>query len=178
MPGIADFKANFKGGARPNLFKAIMTFPDNNKNTSELASYMIKAAQLPSDVIGVIEVPFRGRKLKIAGDRTFEPWTITVTNDSDMSIRNAFESWMNLINAHRENASAYSIAGDPLGYMTNIDIIQLDRDGDETGTKTYTFIDAWPTNIGAIELNAENPDIIEEFTVELQYQYWTSNTTS
>jgi hypothetical protein len=175
---ISDFKANFKGGARPNLYKVVVTFPDNNRNTTELATFMIKAASLPGSTIAPIPVPYRGRQLQVAGDRTFEPWTITVVNDGDMIVRNAFESWMNLVNAHEDNTSAYSTIGDPLGYMSTMSVTQLDRDGDEAGTKTYEFIDAFPTDISAVELGYETNDAVEEFTVTMSYQYWTSNTTT
>jgi hypothetical protein len=144
----------------------------------ERASFMIKAAQLPSSVIGQIEVPYRGRKLKVAGDRTFESWTITVINDTTFDIRNAFESWMDRVNSHSRNVSADAVVGQHLNYLRNMEVVQLDRDGDEAGIKTYTFIDAYPINIGAIELNYETVDAVEEFTVELSYQYWTSDTTT
>ena len=178
MPSISDFKSNFNGGARPNLFKCRINFPDGNKNTMERASFMIKAAQLPSSVIGQIEVPYRGRKLKVAGDRTFESWTITVINDTTFDIRNAFESWMDRVNSHSRNVSADAVVGQHLNYLRNMEVVQLDRDGDEAGIKTYTFIDAYPINIGAIELNYETVDAVEEFTVELSYHYWTSDTTT
>lgn len=176
MTGISDFKANFKGGARPNLFKCIITFPNNSKSLSEKASFLIKGAQLPGDVIAPIEVPYQGRKLKVAGDRTFEPWTITVINDVDMEVRNEFEKWMNLINSHKTNTSAYSATGNHLAYMADMEVIQLDRDGNDTkGTKKYEFKDAFPTNISPIDLNFETNDAIEEFTVEVNYQYWESD---
>jgi hypothetical protein len=178
MPGISDFKSNFNGGARPNLFKVRINFPGGDKNTMERASFMIKAAQLPSSVIGQIEVPFRGRKLKVAGDRTFEPWTITVINDTAFDVRNAFELWMDRVNSHSRNISADAAVGQHLNYYADMEVIQLDRDGNEDGIKNYTFIDAFPTNIGAIDLNYETNDAVEEFTVELQYQYWMSNTTT
>lgn len=172
MSALDNFKAKLKGGgARPNLFKVNIPFPSATGGSSELASFMIKAASLPSSVIAPIPVPFRGRKLNIAGDRTFEPWTITVINDTSMDIRNAFERWMDLINANSENVSAYN-GSNSLNYFTNALVHQLDRD--ETITKTYEIIGAFPTNVGAIELNYETNDMVEEFTVELTYQYWTS----
>lgn len=175
MAGIDSFKGKLVGGgARPNLFKVLVNFPGSVNGNNELASFMIKGASLPASVITPIEVPYRGRKLKIAGDRTFEPWTITVLNDTGMEIRRAFEQWMNLINAHQENVSAYQSNVGSLEYMTDMTVIQLDRSGNEVGTHAYNIIGAFPTNISAIDLNFETNDSIEEFTVELTYQYWTS----
>lgn len=176
MPGLDDFKSRLKGGgARPNLFRVLVNFPGQTGGSMELASFMIKAAQLPSSVIAPIPIPYRGRKLNVAGDRTFEPWTITVMNDNGMEIRNAFERWMNLVNAHSTNASAY-VGSNSLGFMQDITVQQLDRS--DIVVKSYDFIGAFPTNIGAIDLNYETNDTIEEFTVELNYQYWISNTTN
>jgi hypothetical protein len=101
---VDDFKAKLKGGgARPNLFRAIVNFPGYAGGDVELTSFMCKAAQLPASIMNVIEVPFRGRQLKLAGDRTFEPWEITILNDTDFTVRNAMERWMNGMNAHSEN---------------------------------------------------------------------------
>jgi hypothetical protein len=172
MANIDNFKAALKGGgARPNLFKVQMNFPLITGGKDELASFMIKGASLPPSTIGFIEVPYRGRKLKIAGDRTYEAWTITVINDTNMEIRNAFERWSALINGNSANVSAFT-GNDALGYMTDIYVDQLNQ-ADEV-VKTYTLVGAWPQNIAAIELNYETNDSIEEFTVDLYYQYWTS----
>jgi hypothetical protein len=172
MTGLDDFKAKLKGGgARPNLFKVNIPFPIATGGNSELTSFMVKGASLPSSVIGPIEVPFRGRKLKIAGDRTFEPWTITVINDVNMEVRNAFERWMDLINRNASNTSAY-VGNNALNYYSNMLVHQLDRD--DKITKTYEIIGAFPTNVASIDLNSETNDTVEEFTVEISYQYWTS----
>jgi hypothetical protein len=172
MAGLDDFKAKLKGGgARPNLFKVNIPFPIGTGGNSELASFMVKGAALPASVISPIPVPFRGRKLNIAGDRTFEPWTITVINDTNMEIRNAFERWMDLINANSANVSAY-VGNNSLNYFANMLVHQLDRS--EAITKTYEIVGAFPTNVSQIELNSETNDQIEEFTVEMNYQYWTS----
>lgn len=177
MSNLTQFKNQFIGGARPNLFEAEIYFPSNVAGgaiASNKSRFLIKGAQLPSSVIAPIEVPYRGRKLKVAGDRTFEPWTITVINDSKMEIRNAFENWMNLINRHTSNTSSYGAA--PLGYYKDLYVKQLTRE-DANPTKKYTFVGAFPTNISAIDLNYETNDAVEEFTVELNYQYWTSDST-
>lgn len=170
--GVDDFKSKLiGGGARANLFKVTCNFPGYAQGNSELASFMIKGATLPSSVIAPIEVSFRGRKLKIAGDRTFEPWTITIINDTAMDIRNAFERWMNGINAHVANTGLSS----PTLYQTDMLVEQLNRAGEVT--KSYNIRGAFPTNISAIELNYETNDAVEDFTVELNYQYWESATT-
>ena len=170
--GVDDFKSKLiGGGARANLFKVTCNFPGYAQGNSELASFMIKGATLPASVIAPIEVSFRGRKLKIAGDRTFEPWTITIINDTAMDIRNAFERWMNGINAHVANTGLSS----PTLYQTDMLVEQLNRAGEVT--KSYNIRGAFPTNISAIELNYETNDAVEDFTVELNYQYWESATT-
>ena len=170
MAGIEDFKAKLAGGgARPNLFKVTLAWPGGRGPDTNNVSFLIKGATLPSSVIGTIPLKFRGRELKIAGDRTFETWTITVINDTDMSIRNAFEKWMQLINTHDSNTSAYT-GRNALGYGVQMQVDQLDRA--ERVTKTYTFVDAFPCNISAIDLNYDTTDAIEEFTVELNYQFW------
>jgi hypothetical protein len=175
MPNIDDFKAKLTGGgSRANLFRVTCNFPAGIETggVNELASFFIKGAGLPASVQGVIELPYRGRKLKIAGDRTFDPWTITVLNDVNFTIRNAFESWMNSINQHIDNVGTDNANE----YQTDMVVEQLNR-ADEV-LKTYEFKGVFPTNISQIDLNFDNVDQIEEFTVELQYQYWTSNTTS
>ena len=171
--GVDDFKSKLRGGgARPNLFKATVNFPGYAGGDVELTSFLCKAAQLPASVMNVIEVPFRGRQLKIAGDRTFETWTVTILNDTDFSIRNAMERWMNGINAHAANTGLTN----PVDYQADLIVEQLDRD--ESVVKKYNFRGCFPTNIAAIDVNYETVDQVEEFTVEFQVQYWESDTTS
>jgi hypothetical protein len=170
---IDDFKAKLKGGgARPNLFKATINFPAYAQGDVEITSFMCKAAQLPGSVMGIVEVPFRGRLLKIAGDRTFETWSPTILNDTDFVVRNAMERWMNGINAHSANTGLVA----PADYSADLVVEQLDRD--EAVLKRYNFRGCFPTSISAIDLAYETNDIIEEFTVDFQVQYWESNTTS
>ena len=171
--GVDDFKSKLRGGgARPNLFKATVNFPGYAGGDVELTSFLCKTAQLPASVMNVMEVPFRGRQLKMAGDRTFEPWTVTILNDTDFSIRNAMERWMNGINAHQANTGL----SNPTDYQADLVIEQLDRGGDTL--KTYNFRGCFPTNVSAIDVSYETVDTIEEFTVEFQIQYWESDTTS
>ena len=181
---IDDFKANVAGDfARPNLFQVDLNFPQgiiNNSSLIELGKFTVRAANLPASNIGVIEVPFRGRVLKIAGDRTFEPWTITVQNDSNFVLRNAFEIWASSIQAYNENFTSAAGLGDQddaTGYFADMTVHQLARDvknGDSPKIlKSYRFYNVFPSNIAAIDLDFGSNDAIEEFTVELQTQYWT-----
>lgn len=171
--GVDDFKAKLKGGgARPTLFKATINFPIFVGGDVELTSFMCRAASLPGSTMSPIAVPFRGRQLKVAGDRVFEPWNITVFNDTDMSVRNSMEVWMNGINAHQTNTGFTN----PADYMADLVIDQLDRD--ESIVKRYNLRGCFPTTITPIDLNYVAVDEIEEFGVEFQIQYWESDTTS
>ena len=171
--GVDDMKAKLVGGgARPNLFKVTMAFPSYVTANVELASYMCKATSMPASTIAPITVPFRGRQLQIAGDRTFDPWSVTIINDTDFNVRNSFEQWMNGINQHKQNTGLTQ----PSSYMADMIVEQLDKDG--TVEKTYNIRGTFPTNLGAIELSYDSENAIEEFEVELQIQYWESNKTT
>jgi len=181
---IDDFKANVTSDfARPNLFQVDLAFPTgiiNNSSLINLGKFTVRAANLPSSQIGVIEVPFRGRVLKIAGDRTFEPWTITVMNDSGFVLRSAFELWASSIQAYNENFTSAATLGnenDSTGYFADMSVHQLAKDiksGDKPRVlKSYKFYNIFPSAIAAIDLDYGNNDAIEEFTVEMQVQYWT-----
>jgi T4-like virus tail tube protein gp19 len=167
---ITDFKGKLAGGgARPNLFEVELAFPDDVRVDNEVLSkarFLVKAAALPASNITPIEVPFRGRMLKVAGDRTFDTWTITVINDADFSIRSAFEKWMNVINK-MDNATGLT---NPALYHKDATVHQLDRDG--SILRSYKFWDIFPTNLSTIDLSYETGDTIEEFTVELQVHWW------
>jgi len=157
------------GGARPNLFEVELSFPSAVQVDNDIlqrARLLVKAAALPSSTIAPVEVPFRGRILKVAGDRTFETWTITVINDVDFAIRSSFEKWMNTINRMNDGSGLT----DPDSYQADAFVYQLDRDGGIL--RTYKFYDLWPTNISTIDLSYETTDTIEEFTVEMQVQWW------
>lgn len=170
---INTFKSKLTGGgARANLFKVICNFPGFAAGDVEFTSFMIKGAPLPSSVIAPIPIPWRGRQLQVPGDRTFEPWTLTVINDTEMIVRNAFERWMNGINRHSSNTGLT----DPVEYTADMIVEQLNRSGDST--KRYDLRGTWPSNISTIELSNDAENTIEEFTVELQVTYWESNSTS
>ena len=167
---ITDFKSKMAGGgARPNLFEVELVFPDPiaiENDVKEKSRFLVKAAQLPASNITPIEVNFRGRILKIAGDRTFDTWTVTVINDVDFSIRSAMEKWMDFINSMEDATGAQ----DPALCQPDAYVHQLDRDG--STLRTYKFHDVFPTNISAIDLSYETVDSVEEFTTEFQVQWW------
>ena len=171
--GVDDFKSKIRGGgARPNLFKCTINFPGYAEGDVEVTSFLCKAAQLPASVIAPIVVPFRGRQLQIAGDRTFEPWTVTIINDTDFVIRDSMERWMTGIGAHTQNTGLVSMTD----YSTDLLVDQLNKNCDTI--KQYKLTGCFPTNVSAIDLSYETNDAIEEFTVEFQVQYWTSNSTT
>ena len=167
---ITGFKSKLAGGGtRPNLFEVEIAFPDQtaiDNDVKDKSRFLIKAAALPASNITPIDVNFRGRILKIAGDRTFDTWTVTVLNDVDFSIRSAFEKWMNLINKTEDNTGEQ----DPAVYQPDAYVHQLDRDG--STLRTYKFHDVFPTQVSQIDLSYETTDAIEEFTVEFQVQWW------
>jgi hypothetical protein len=172
---ISDFKRNLSGGgARTNLYEVELVFPAyaGSQNETRKATFLVKAASIPAAVINAIPVGFRGRKFQLAGDRTFEPWSITVWNDTSFDIRNAFEKWSNAINQIESNVGF----DNPDDYMSIATVYQLNRAGERI--KAYTFIDVWPSNVGDIQLSSEDQDTIEEFVVELQYSEWISDTTT
>lgn len=156
------------GGARSALFQVQIQNPVNA--TADLkAPFMIKAASIPASNIGTIEVPYFGRKVKVAGDRTFEEWTVTVINDEDFLVRNAMESWMNAINSHQENIREFGSTS-PEHYKSQAQITQFSKTG--VPVRVYNFNGLYPTNISAIEVGWEQVDTIEEFTVTFNYDWW------
>jgi len=171
--GVDDFKSKLKGGgARANLFKATINFPAYAGGDVEITSFLCEAAQLPASTVGTVTVPFRGRQVKLAGDRTFDTWSPTIINDTDFGVRNAMERWMNGINAHTANTGITN----PTDYQADLLVDQLDRDG--AILKRYVFRGCFPTNLSAIDLSYATENEIERFTVEFQVQYWESNTTN
>jgi hypothetical protein len=166
---ITDFKSKLTGGgARSNLFEVVLSFPDIAPASSEVldkARFLVKAANLPASNISDVTVPFRGRVLHVAGDRTFDSWTITVINDTDFAIRSAFEKWMNSINRVSDNTGST----DPASYQADAFVYQLDRSGETL--RAYHFYDIFPTNIAPINLSYDTEGI-QEFTVEMQVHWW------
>ena len=202
LKNLSAFKTRLAGGgARPNIFEVAL-----DKFPAEIQSYwgaeekidfrfFCKTAALPASNVAAIEIPFRGRTLKVAGDRTIDTWTVTVINDEDFRIRHAFEAWMNLL-SKLDNATG---AVNPSSYMVDAFVYQLGRSdklegtsvrnrvgeagpggtptgsGDATVLRSYKFFDIFPTNISAIDLSYESTDTIEEFTVEFQAQSFEIN---
>lgn len=186
---LSQFKSKLSGGgARPNLFEvSIPAFPSSIEEAwgsgddaeNGLFKFMCKAAQLPASTIANVDVPFRGRILKVAGDRTFAPWTISVINDENFIIRTAFERWANVVSKLDDATGVTS----PSSYMTDAYVQQLGRgstinsttnDGANSSVlRTYKFYDIFPTNISEIALSYDTGDTIEQFDVEFQVQYFT-----
>ena len=190
---ISDFKSYLKkGGARPNLFLVRLNFPSqlsqvadigtitSSANLTTQAEFMVKTAQIPASNIGTIEVPYRGRMLKVAGDRTFEPWSVTVVNDGQFQIRQAFEAWSRGINALTENVAQLGYGADGgASYCVDMTVFQLSRDGQDPSRtpsnpnnvgvdgmeviRAYKFYDAWPSAVSSIDLSFEANDQIEHF---------------
>ena len=197
---ITELKSKLSGGgARPNLFEvSIPSLPEcasqrgkwkGDDNGAGKMQFLCKATALPASNIANIDVPFRGRILKVAGDRTIDTWTITVINDEDFVIRNHMEDWMNGISKLDNNTGATN----PQSYMTDANVVQLGHGAGKgiksvqnqdsgstggaqlaTGLRKYKFIDIFPTNVSTIDLSYDSTDTIEEFTVEFQVQYWSA----
>jgi hypothetical protein len=218
---ISQFKSRLSGGgARPNLFEVRMALPPGlnwgggeiatsanteNKNNNDKAgganetattfSFLCKAAALPASNIGSIDVPFRGRIFKVAGDRTVDPWTVTIINDENFQLRRTFEEWVKKIATSDTNIGVTN----PAGYMSNANVYQLGRSSGTTATPSagggagdgkkttettnatslnhtilanYKFVDIFPTSVSQIDLSYDSSDAIEEFTVEFQVQHW------
>jgi len=173
---VSTFLSNIGQGVKPNMFKVEIVFPSGlNKGSddADLSSMMCKSAALPGSNLGVIEVPFRGRTVKIAGDRTFDTWSATFFNDKDFKLRAFFEQWANQLNTHEANTSALFTPGE---YMANLKVHQLEKDSSENGQilRTYELHHCFPTNVSAIDLAYDSNDQIEEFTVEWQYSFFTA----
>ena len=186
---LSNFKSRLAGGgARNNLFEVTLpSFPgaasdfwgegENESNTK--MSFLCKAAVLPASNVPEIPVAFRGRILKVAGDRTFDPWTVTIINDEDFGLRTSFEAWMNKLSKLNDATGVTN----PNSYMTNAYVKQLGRGkerfseentGNESSVlRTYKFYDIWPTNVSEISLGYDQSDAIEEFTVTFAVQYFT-----
>ena len=184
---INSFKSKLAGGVRPNLFNVRINFPQPIKNAAGLAkgssletesSYLCRSAALPASTQGLIEVPFRGRFLKIPGDRTFEAWTATFYNTEDFNLRRAFELWINAANKSDENVGTLdfgNIGGETKAesYFSDLVVQQKSKQINKSTDilREYHLIGAWPTNVSAINLAYDSNDQIEEFDVEFQYQY-------
>ena len=172
---VSTFLTKVSQGVRPNMYKVDINFPTAGTGVGadkELVSFMCKSATLPASNVGVIEVPFRGRTVKIAGDRTFDNWSATFINDKDFKTRSYFEKWLEQINSHQANTAGII---DPTQYGRTVTVKQLEKD-DSTGgevVRSYKLWYAFPTSASAIDLAYDSNDQIEEFSIEFQYSYWT-----
>ena len=188
---LSAFKSRLSGGgARPNLFEvAIASFPSSiqdawNADENESFKFLCKSATLPASNVANVDVPFRGRILKVAGDRTFDPWTVTVINDEDFKVRTAFERWANVM-SKLDDATGVS---NPGSYMTDAEVYQLGRGaslnapinegGESIILRTYKFFDIFPTAITEIALSYDTGDTVETFDVTFQIQYFTIGASS
>lgn len=173
---INTFRSEFKGdGARPTLFEIIVTFPAALSGvfpTNEMR-LMAKATTLPSSTLGIIEVPYFGRKIKVAGDRTFDDWNVTIINDEDFSVRNAFEFWHNAMDQYSTSSEVKRVNGanaNPMSYVQNVQVKQYGKQGDVI--KIYNLVNAFPNMIGQIDVSWENNDQVEEFDVTFSFDYF------
>lgn len=171
MADISSFKANMKtGGARSNAFKCIITPPQGLVSGAALAGqkieFMAKAASLPDASLAPIEIMYRGRPVKFAGERTFQAWTVTLYNDNDFIVRDAFEGWVNAI-SRAESTNGTLL---PSAYQVDMEVYQLDRN--DRQLKKYIFRDAFPVNVEAIPLSWDANNQIQEYAVTFEYNYW------
>ena len=175
------------GGARPNMFEVNITLPEQVQGLGDISQdmrFLVKAAEIPAANIGNIPVPFRGRVLPVAGDRTFDPWTVTIINDAQFNIRDAMEQWSNLINDLQFDVGDIN----PADYQTKAEVFQLSRQSQGSGgqsagkggeiiqtLRTYNFEGIYPNAVSSIPLDYGATDQIEEFQVTFNYLFWTTD---
>ena len=176
---VAEFRSQLIGdGARPNLFAVTLIFPtyaNNSAAAGKKVTFMAKAAQLPGSSVGTVPIYYFGRETKFSGNRTFPDWTLQIINDEDFLIRNALESWMNVMNSHEGNVRS-TLAQRPTDYTVEAYVSQYGKTGNVL--KEYKFIGMFPIDVAPIDLDWGSNDTIEEYSVTFSYQYWTSDTTS
>ena len=178
---VNEFLQRIRQGVKPNMFVVNFEFPGTlakGGTDVDLTNILCKSAALPASNLGVIEVPFRGRSVKIACDRTFDTWTATFVNDEDMRIRAFMEEWMGEINSHAGNKSAlFTPETSGQGYMAHLLVKQLEKDATDNGSvvREYKLWHCFPTNISQIDLAYDSNDQGSEFTVEFQLSYWTAD---
>jgi len=174
MPfNISAFKTNglVYGGARPSLFIVFMSVPAGLgiDNTSvDKFRFLCKTAELPESTVSSIEIPYFGRKIKVAGERAFADWGVTVLNDEDFAVRAMFEAWSNAINRMVSNVRDPNVATE--NYKADLEVIQYGKDGSKI--RSYQLIGAFPTSVGSIGLGWDSTNAIEEFSVNFSYDYW------
>ena len=172
--GVLQFQQKIKGAVRPNLFQVNHDFPsvDGLSVNKELATYLCKSAALPASTVGTVELPFRGRVIKVPGDRTFESWTATFYMDDAFELRGAYEKWVELTNTVDANTAAANMSD----ILKDITVTQMDKfGGSATGFKNireYKLISAFPVSVSQVSIAYDNNDSYEEFDVEFAYQYF------
>jgi hypothetical protein len=172
MPSISDFKSQLiQGGFRPNQFQCSIVFPaiiPNGRLAGQKTLFMAKSGQLPASTLTSVPVSYRGRPVKFAGEREFQPWTIDVYTDTDFVVRDAFEAWVDTM--QRSNTTGGALR--PAVYQTDLSVQALDRN--DRVSKTYRFVDAFPTEVGSIALDWESNNQIATFQVTFEYNYFES----
>jgi hypothetical protein len=164
---INEFKARLgAGGARPNQFMVTLTFPAAVGAAAGQDSLLVTAASLPASNVNTTTIQYRGREVKFAGERSFDPWVITIANDTSMRLRSLFERWSDLMNNRLNNGGETA----PALYMADLTVEQLDRN--DAVIRSYSMKDAWPTNVSEIALAYSQNDVISEFQVTFQYQWF------
>jgi len=169
---INDFRGELEfGGARPSLFEVTMTNPLNGASDSKFR-FLCRAAAVPAATVGVVTTPYFGRQVKHAGNRTFDPWTVTIINDEDFAIRNTLEQWNTEINTLQGNlrTAAAGVAQYKAGVA---DVVQYGKDG--RAIRSYQFVGLWCSDISAMDLSWD-AEAIQEFTATFQYDYWIPGT--
>ena len=162
-------------GARPNLFDMTLTVPSITGVVNTNFKTLCKTAQIPGSTIGVVEVQYFGRPVKMPGNRTFENLTTAIINDEGFVLRNSMEAWMAFINTHEDNTSSAAGGSSGLNYTGTLSIQQYNKDGTTTQGTTYVFNKCWPVNVAPIDLDWGTNDTIEEFTVEWAYDWWSNS---
>lgn len=157
------------GGARPSLFQVTIQMPNGVPNIAERISLTCAASSIPGSTLGVIPVRYFGREIKIPGTRSFQPWSTMILNDEDFQVRNALETWSNLINSHEGNLRSSSLQRNN-EVRTVATVTQMSKVN--TPLRSYEFVNIFPADIGQIELSWNNGDAIEEFQVTWDYDYW------
>ncbi len=169
---IENFRSRLEfGGVRPTMFQVEITFPAGltaDNDAAESAHYLVKAAQLPASTVGVIDVPFRGRKLKVSGDRSYADWSTTITNDHSFGLRVTLEKWSELVQNHNFVLGANELRN----YFGSAIVRQLDRDAQQI--RAYKFEGIWPSSVGEIGLDFDSTDQVEFYDCTWAVQYWTA----
>lgn len=168
---IEDIRSNLKfGGARPTLFNVVLSNPFDSE-LIRIAPFMCQATELPSSTVSPIDVPYFGRKIKVAGDRTFEPWRVTVMNDEDFRIRQSLEDWHNKINSMSGNLNTTG-SSEPKNYKTNAEVHQYAKSNDTTPVRIYKMFGIFPTDISAISLDWNATNQIQTFGVTFAFDWF------